>query len=96
MSGTSGQAKRLEAIQIKLTGEMAEHYDVYYRVRVAKKGWMGWVSNGAVAGTTGQALRSEAIEVVLEAKAAQTSAMDRRVRCRMVSVSRETHASMVV
>ena len=30
MSGTSGEAKRLEAIRIALTGEMAEHYDVYY------------------------------------------------------------------
>ena len=32
MSGTSGQAKRLEAIRISLYGEMAEHYDIYYRV----------------------------------------------------------------
>ena len=32
MSGTSGEAKRLEAIQIELYGEMAEKYDVYYCV----------------------------------------------------------------
>ena len=30
VSGTTGQAKRLEAIEIKLTGELAEKYDVYY------------------------------------------------------------------
>ena len=30
--GTTGNAKRLEAIQIELYGEMAEHYDIYYRV----------------------------------------------------------------
>ena len=30
LSGTEGEAKRLEAIQIRLTGEAAEQYDVYY------------------------------------------------------------------
>jgi uncharacterized protein YjdB len=32
LSGTSGQSKRLEAINIRLTGEMAVQFDVYYRV----------------------------------------------------------------
>ncbi|MCI9228775.1 MAG: hypothetical protein HFG86_12255, partial [Dorea sp.] len=32
LSGTENQAKRMEAIQIELTGEMAEKYDIYYRV----------------------------------------------------------------
>lgn len=42
MSGTSGRAKRLEAICINLTGEMAVHYDVYYRVHAQTYGWLGW------------------------------------------------------
>ena len=46
MSGTSGEAKRLEAIQIKLYGEMANHFDVYYRVHAQSYGWLGWAKNG--------------------------------------------------
>ena len=38
MSGTSGEAKRLEAIQIKLYGEMANRFDVYYRVHAQSYG----------------------------------------------------------
>ncbi len=41
ISGTTGEAKRLEAIQIQLTGEMAEHFDVYYRVHSQTYGWLG-------------------------------------------------------
>jgi uncharacterized protein YjdB len=68
MSGTSGEAKRIEAIRIKLTGEMAKHYDVYYRVYVQGIGWMGWTKNGAKAGTSGYAKRLEGIEIVLVSK----------------------------
>ena len=46
MAGTSGRAKRLEAIRIALTGEMAEHYDVYYRVHAQTYGWLAWAKNG--------------------------------------------------
>ena len=38
--GTTGNAKRLEVIQIELYGEMAEHYDIYYRVHSQTYGWM--------------------------------------------------------
>jgi uncharacterized protein YjdB len=68
MSGTSGEAKRLEAIEIKLTGEMAEHYDVYYRVHAQTYGWLGWAKNGESAGTSGQAKRLEGIQIVLVPK----------------------------
>ncbi len=68
MSGTSGQSLRLEAIRIRLTGEMAEHYDVYYRVHAQNYGWMGWAKNGESAGTSGQSLRLEAIQIVLVPK----------------------------
>ncbi|MBR3317583.1 MAG: hypothetical protein IKG21_07195, partial [Atopobiaceae bacterium] len=53
MSGTAGQSRRLEAIRIKLTGDMAKRYDVYYRVHAQRFGWMGWAKNGASAGTAG-------------------------------------------
>lgn len=68
MSGTSGQSKRLEAICIDLTGEMAENYDVYYRVHAQSYGWLGWAKNGAPAGTAGCAKRLEGIEICLVKK----------------------------
>ena len=68
LSGTSGQSKRLEAIRIRLTGEMAEHYDVYYRVHAQTFGWLGWACNGAEAGTAGYGKRLEGIEIVLVEK----------------------------
>jgi len=68
MSGTSGQAKRLEAICIDLTGEKAEHYDVYYRVHAQTFGWLGWAKNGEESGTAGYAKRLEGIQIVLVPK----------------------------
>ena len=65
MSGTSGEAKRLEAIQIKLYGEMANHFDVYYRVHAQSYGWLGWAKNGEESGTAGLAKRLEGIQIVL-------------------------------
>ena len=65
MSGTEGKAYRLEAIEIKLIGEMAEHYDVYYRVHAENFGWLGWAKNGEQAGTAGYAYRLEGIEIKL-------------------------------
>ena len=53
MAGTSGEAKRLEAIRIGLYGEMAEKYDIYYRVHAQSYGWLSWAKNGAPAGTAG-------------------------------------------
>ena len=67
-AGTTGESKRLEAVQIKLTGEMAEHYDVYYRVHVQGYGWLDWACNGETAGTTGLSRRVEAIQIVLVEK----------------------------
>ena len=51
LSGTYGRAKRLEAIQIELTGEMKNHYDIYYRVHAQSFGWLGWAKNGESSGT---------------------------------------------
>ncbi|MBR1905033.1 MAG: hypothetical protein IJ819_01030 [Clostridiales bacterium] len=42
--------KRVEALQIKLTGDMANYYDVYYRVYLQSFGWLGWARNGQTAG----------------------------------------------
>ncbi len=68
MAGTTGKSKRLEAIKIKLTGALAEQYDVYYRVHVQDFGWLGWAKNGESAGSEGYGKRAEAVEVRLVAK----------------------------
>ena len=68
MAGTSGRAKRLEAIRIALTGEMAEHYDVYYRVHAQTYGWLAWTKNGEAAGTAELSKRLEGIQIVLVPK----------------------------
>ena len=68
MAGTSGRAKRLEAIRVALTGEMAEHYDVYYRVHAQTYGWLAWAKNGEAAGTAGLSKRLEGIQIVLVPK----------------------------
>ena len=68
MAGTSGEAKRLEAICINLTGEMAEKYDIYYRVHAQSYGWLGWAKNGAPSGTAGYGKRLEGIQIILVKK----------------------------
>ena len=68
LSGTVGEGLRLEAIQIKLTGDIANKYDVYYRVQAQKFGWLGWAMNGAKAGTEGYAYRLEGIQIKLLSK----------------------------
>ena len=68
LAGTTGEAKRMEAVQIQLTGEIAKQYDIYYRVHSQTYGWLDWAKNGQSAGTEGLAKRMEAIQIVLVAK----------------------------
>lgn len=68
MSGTTGQSKRLEAIQIKLTGQVANEYDVYYRVHCQNFGWLGWAKNGESSGSEGYSRRLEATQICLVPK----------------------------
>lgn len=70
-AGTVGQGKRLEAIQIVLTGDDAVNYDVYYRVHAQSYGWLGWAKNGEYAGTSGYSKRLEAIQIVVVEKDAE-------------------------
>ena len=65
LSGTTGQALRLEAIQIKLTGKMNENYTVCYRTYVEKFGWLGWATDGEKSGTAGYSAKLEGIQIKL-------------------------------
>ena len=65
MSGTSGESKRLEAINIKL---MNQEYDgdIEYQTHVQTYGWEPkWSKNGALSGTSGEGKRLEAIRIRL-------------------------------
>lgn len=62
MSGTSGQSKRLEGINIKLQNLSGS---VEYQTHVQDIGWQGWKSNGVMSGTSGQSKRLEAIKIKL-------------------------------
>ena len=64
MSGTEGQAKRLEAINIKLS-DLPYDGEIEYRTHVQTYGWQGWKSNDQMAGTNGEAKRLEAIQIRL-------------------------------
>ena len=70
MSGTQGMSYRLEGICIELYGEVAEYYDIYYRVHAQDIGWMGWAKNGECAGTAARSARLEGIQIVLVPKGA--------------------------
>lgn len=70
--GTTGRDLAIQAVRIKLEGDVAEQYDVYYRVHVADFGWLGWAKNDEAAGTTGISLQAEAIEVRLIEKRRST------------------------
>ena len=66
-AGTTGQSKRIEAVQMYLTLDLAENYDIYYRVHVQNIGWMKWVKGSEAesgwAGTEGLGLRVEGLQV---------------------------------
>ncbi|HCE78175.1 MAG TPA: hypothetical protein DEP61_04765, partial [Lachnospiraceae bacterium] len=51
-SGTEGRSLRLEAVQLRLTGDIANYYDVYYRAHIQNYGWLGWTCNGQSAGSS--------------------------------------------
>ncbi len=65
VSGTTGQAKRLEGIEVSLQNQQYNG-GIQYRTHVQTYGWEnGWKSNGAMSGTSGQAKRLEAIQIQL-------------------------------
>lgn len=64
-SGTTGEAKRLEAIQISLMDSTYKD-QIRYKVHVQTYGWeKDWTTGGNIAGTTGEAKRLEAIQIEL-------------------------------
>ena len=80
--GTTGKAKRLEALKVKVSHEADEIYGtVKYSVHCQTYGWMGEVSEKKLAGTTGQSKRLEAITVSLSGDLATYCDVYYRVHC---------------
>lgn len=63
ISGTTGQAKQLEAIKITLENPEYEG-SIQYRSHIEDYGWeSSWKTNGQISGTNGQSKRLEAIQI---------------------------------
>lgn len=76
-AGTKGKAT--QGLTVKLSGNAAKTYDVYYRVYIKGYGWMGWAKNGAKAGTNDKTKAMTAYQVKLVAKKGGTAPnMDRK------------------
>lgn len=65
-AGTVGKSQAVEAVKIKLTGEAAQSFDLYYRVCGAS-GWSGWAKNGEPAGSQGFGRKLYGVQVALVA-----------------------------
>lgn len=64
MSGTQGQSKRLEGIEIKVDSDLK--LGIRYMTHIQTYGWeTSWKENGAMSGTSGQSKRLEAIRIQL-------------------------------
>ena len=67
--GGGGNRSKLRRYDMgEVTGEMADHYDIYYRVHAQSFGWLDWAKNGAPSGTAGYAKRLEGIQIILVPK----------------------------
>lgn len=66
VSGTFGEAKRLEGIKINVNNDLTGvSGGITYRTHVQSYGWLDWVSDGQFSGTAGESKRLEAIEIKL-------------------------------
>ncbi len=68
LAGSEKSEKYLSRIQIRLTGQLAKAYDIYYRVQVKRYGWLDWAKNGQSAGSDGLGLCITAYQVKLRKK----------------------------
>ena len=64
-SGTEGESKRLEGIEILLDNSI-KGASIKYQTHVQDYGWQSWKSDGQLSGTMGESKRLEAIRIKLE------------------------------
>lgn len=63
MSGTEGNALRLEGIKINISG--SKDLGISYRSHVQGYGWQAYVNDGDLSGTSGESKRLEAVQIRL-------------------------------
>lgn len=64
-SGSIGLGKKLEAIEMRLSGLLSSHYEVYYRLHQSGSGWLDWASSTHPTGIIGVDTSFDAVEVTL-------------------------------
>lgn len=74
-TGTTGTDMPLEAVRMKLTGELAGNYDLYYSVN-QNGAWTDWAMNESVAGIEGAGLRVDGIRASIVTKGAEAPVMN--------------------
>ena len=79
-AGTKGESRRVEMIQLRMKGEIATLYDIYYRTYCEKFGWLGWAKNLEKAGSAGYARKLEAFQVNLVPKGEKVTLTSDRVK----------------
>lgn len=70
LSGTFGEAKRLEAIKIQLQ-DTPYSGAISYQTHVQDYGWQNWASDNELSGTSGEAKRLEAIRIEITGEIAE-------------------------
>ena len=95
LSGTQGRSLRVEAFEAKLTGDIADEYDLYYRAHVQNVGWLAWAKNGEAAGSTGLAYRVEALQIQMVPKGSAAPANDSGYSATCLSPSYVQYAALV-
>ena len=79
--GTTGQAKRLEALRLELRNQPWEG-GIAYEAHARSIGWQGEVADGGLAGTTGESRRVEAVRIRLTGEASEHLSVWYRVHSR--------------
>ncbi len=58
----------IQAVRMKLTGQLPYYYDLYYRVHVPNVGWSGWGKNGTPAGSEGLSRNISILQIIVTNK----------------------------
>ena len=59
------EGENIEAIKIRLVGDLEKKYDIFYRTHVSNVGWLSWTKNDQISGTIGYFNAVEAIQITL-------------------------------
>lgn len=86
---------QLEAVQIKLTGELAKKFDVYYQVHSENFGWLDWAKNDQIAGTTGFSFNIQAIRIKLVVKGSTAPGSTSKPALKAPKLSTQAHVSSI-